>query len=195
MSALRSRLGDGEAGMTLIELLVAASMGVVLLGAVGAMLISAVRQQPNVSERSQSVTTARVVLERMTREIRNGLQVYEASPSKVAFETQVRRTACGAGGEEDPEDPAIHCRVTYSCSTSACVRFETLPDVAATGGGAVLVTGLQSGNVFNWEEEPSSEEESEITYIGATLRIPNPEGSGYLNISDGASLRTVILTG
>jgi type II secretory pathway pseudopilin PulG len=64
MSRLRRRLrsGDGEAGMTLIELLVAASMSVVLLGAVGSMLVSAVRDQPKVSERSQNVSTARWVL-------------------------------------------------------------------------------------------------------------------------------------
>ena len=31
------------------------------------------------------------------------------------------------------------------------------------------------------------------TYIGVTLRIPNPEGRGNLTISDGASLRNATL--
>lgn len=178
--------------MTLIELLVAASMSVVLLGAVGSMLVSAVRDQPKVSERSQNVSTARWVLERMTREIRNGITVYEASSSKIAFKTQVRRTACGGGLEEDASDPAIQCRVTYSCSTTACVRFETAPEVVPTGAGTTIVSGLQSSEVFNWERESAGEEA--IDYIGVTLRIPDPEGSGSLNVSDGAGLRTLSLT-
>ncbi len=94
-ASIRKR--DREAGLTLIELLVAAAMSVILVGAAGAMLISAVRNQPKLSKKTQNVTTARYVLERMTREIRNGIVVYSATGSKVAFKTRVRRSACGGG--------------------------------------------------------------------------------------------------
>jgi type II secretory pathway pseudopilin PulG len=194
MSRLRATFagGDREAGLTLVELLVAASMSVVLVGAAGSMMISAVRDQPKLSKKSQNISTARYVLERMTREIRNGVVVYAASGSEVSFRTRVRRTACGAGVEEDASAPAIQCRVTYSCTTTSCSRTETDPGVEGEAGTpATLVGGLDSSNVFSWSCNPEDacEKPGEITYLGVTLNMPNPEGSGDLTVSDGANLR------
>jgi len=196
-----SRLRSEEEGLTLIELLVASMMSVILVGAVGSMLISAVRSQPDLSERSQAVTTVRWVLERMTREIRNGTGVKEAAPSKVAFLASVRRETCGGAVESEAGQPSIQCRVTYSCTTTVCARAETAPLVPATGAGTTLVEGLGSGNVFTWACDPGDpcpagpgatpEELANVTYIGATLRIPNPDGGGNLTVSDGATLRTL----
>jgi type II secretory pathway pseudopilin PulG len=192
MSWLRRRLGtaDREAGMTLVELLVAASMSVIVVGAAGMMVISAVNRQPELSERSQNVSTARYVLERMTREIRNGVAVYEHSGTQVSFLASVRRTACGAGVEEEDGKPAIRCRITYVCSAGTCSRRETSLEQPDTGPTTAIVSGLGSDQVFNYA--PTFEEP---TYIGVTLNIPNPEGSGRLTVSDGASLRTLILAG
>ena len=95
MSRLLARIDGtarGEAGLTLVELLVASAMGVVLMGAVGTMVVGAMRAQPEVSKRSQNITTARWVLERMTREIRNGVVVDTALPNEVSFRTYLRRT-------------------------------------------------------------------------------------------------------
>lgn len=191
MSWVRKRLAaaEREAGMTLVELLVAASMSVVLVGAAGTMVISAVNTQPELSERSHNVSTARYVLERMTREIRNGVAVYEHSGSQVSFLASVRRTACGAGVEEEDDQPAIRCRITYVCTTTACGRRETSLEQPDTGPTTTIVSGLAGGEVFNYG--PTFEEP---TYIGVTLTIPNPEGSGTLTVSDGASLRTLLLT-
>lgn len=184
--------------MTLIELLVASMMSVILVGAVGSMLISAVRKQPDLSERSQAVSTARWVLERMTREIRNGTGVREASPSQIAFTTSVRREICGGSAEDEADKPSIQCRVTYTCTTTSCSRAETMPEVPATAPGTTLVSDLGgNGNVFNWTCDPGDACESaeEATYIGVTLRIPNPSGGGSLTVSDGATLRTLAYTG
>ncbi len=188
MSCLRRRLAgrDREAGLTLVELLVASAMSVILVGAACSMLISAVRAQPKVSEKSQAITTARYVLERMTREIRNGITVYSATGSKVEFKTRVRRKTCGGSAQEDPSMAAIECRVTYSCTTTACTRTETLPEVPGASGTPVLLVGnLDSDKVFNYEPSPPSTP----TYVGITLHIENPEGVGELTVTDGAGLR------
>ncbi|HEX3174332.1 MAG TPA: hypothetical protein VHQ43_08970 [Solirubrobacterales bacterium] len=178
---------DSEEGMTLIEMLVAATMSVVLVAAASSMLISAVRTQPKLSKRAQNISTARVALERMTREIRNGIAVYEASGSKVSFKTQVRTTSCGSGTASTAGQPAIQCRVTYSCTTTACTRTETAPEVTSGGTPVAIVSGLDSSKVFTYSPE------DEPTYIGVTLHIPNPEGSDDLVVSDGAGLRTLSL--
>lgn len=189
IAALRRRLParGGEAGMTLVELLVAAAMSVVIVGAAGSMLISAVRSQPKLSKKNQDITTARYVLERMTREIRNGVAVYqEPAPtgSQVSFLTRVRRTACGGQVPESASAPSIECRVTYRCTTAECTRTETAPETTSGGTPTTLVSGLDSSQVFNYE--PSAEEP---VYIGVTLHIANPEGEGDLTVTDGAGLR------
>ncbi len=195
MKGLRRRIAirDREAGLTLVELLVAAAMSVVVVGAASSMLISAVRSQPKLSKRAQNISTARYTLERMTREIRNGILVYEGSGSSVSFLTQVRRTACGAGVEEEPDVPAIKCKVTYECTTTTCTRTEAPPppEEGAAGAPTILISGLDSSSVFNFEPPTPSE----ATYIGVTLNIPNPEGRGDLTVSDGAGLRTRTLEG
>jgi type II secretory pathway pseudopilin PulG len=181
----RHRMSD-EAGLTLVELLVASAMSVVLVAAACSMLISAVREQPKLSKRAQEISTARYVLERMTRELRNGIVVYPgATGSKVEFKTRVRRSTCGGSLQEVPSTPAIECRVTYSCTTTACTRTETSPEVPGSSGTPIPVVGnLDSDNVFNYE--PSVEEPS---YVGITLHIENPEGKGELTVTDGAGLR------
>lgn len=181
----RLRLKD-ETGLTLVELLVASAMSVILVGAACSMLISAVREQPALSKKSQEISTARYVLERMTRELRNGIVVYPgATGSKVEFKTRVRRSTCGGSVQETPSVPSIECRVTYSCTTTACTRTETAPEVPGSSGTPIPVIGnLDSNKVFNYE--PSVEEPS---YVGITLHIENPEGEGELTVTDGAGLR------
>ena len=181
---------EREAGLTLIELLVAAAMSVVLVGAAGSMLISAVRTQPKLSKKAQNITTARYVLERMTREIRNGVRIESGNSSSVTFITRVRRAECGGAVEEDPAQPAIQCEVAYSCTGAVCTRTERAPG-SEGGTTTTIVEGLGSSSVFGYDP-PSA---PEATYVEVTLNISNPEGEGNLTVTDGASLRTPNLVG
>jgi prepilin-type N-terminal cleavage/methylation domain-containing protein len=186
----RLRLGGGEAGFTLIELLVASTMGVVVLGAVGSLVVSAMQEQPKISEKAQHISTARWVLERLTREIRNGVKVDRATASSVSFETYVRHTTCGGTTVLAETSPSIECEVTYTCSGSSCTRIEAAPGVY-TGTERTIFEGLNnSSSVFTYKPT-----ETDPTYIGVTLTIPSPSGgSSGLTVSDGASLRNAILT-
>lgn len=176
-----------EAGLTLVELLVASAMGVVLFGAVGSMVVSAMRSQPEVSGRAQNISTARWVLERLTREIRSGVAVDEATASKVSFRTYVRRASCG-GAAASSGAAAIQCQVTYSCTTTACSRTETDPGVFEGGTATTIFSGIDDSSVFTY-----SPDEEEPTYVAITLHIPNPSGPADLTVSDGASLRNATL--
>jgi type II secretory pathway pseudopilin PulG len=201
MKRLRARLGPPEAGLTLIELIVAAGMSIVLVAAASSMLISAVKHQPKLSKRAQDVSSARWVLERFTREIRNGVRVDKyGSSSTVSFVTQVRRTACGGATPLSSEKPAIRCQVTYQCTTTSCARIEANEGIY-TGTGTKVFEGIDSSEVFCYV--PSANPDPTIcgpagasppTYIGVTLRLPNPTGVGSLKISDGASLRNATLS-
>lgn len=173
--------------MTLVELLVASAMGVVVMGAVAMLVISTVRGQPKISAQAQNVTTARWVLERMTREIRGGATVVSKTPSKVSFVAYVRHTTCGGTTALASTAASIECLVTYECSTTACYRTEA-PKNSTTGTPRLIFSGINSNQVFSYAPN-----ETEPTYVKVTLRLPNPQGSGALTVSNGASLRNATL--
>jgi Tfp pilus assembly protein PilW len=182
---LENRLGGSEVGLTLVEMLVAAAVGVLVLGAASMMLISVVRTQPKISDRAEDASTARWVMERMTREIRNGIAVQPGSSvSTLVFTALVRSGSCGGSTALAASSSAIECKVTYSCNTTQCSRSETTP--ASTGGGTpvTIFTGISSDKVFSYS--PGIEGAS---FVGVTLRFPNPDGGGNFTISDGATLR------
>lgn len=204
MKRLRSRIAaGGETGLTLVEMLVAATMSVIVVGAAASMLISTVREQPQISKRAQNVSSARWALERIVHEVRDGIAVNAetATSSTVSFRTYVRRTSCGSGVVPAANALSIPCQVTYRCTTTACSRTEAAPGVE-TGVETTLFGGIDDAAVFCYV--PSSEPNPETcgpvdkkappTYIGVTLRIPDPEGSGGLKVSDGATLRNATLT-
>lgn len=205
-SALRRRLRayDGEAGITLVELLVASMMSVILVGAACMMLISAVRDQPAISKKTQNVTTARWQLERIIREIRNGVNVSTSTSSEVSFIASVRRVTCGGAVPTNPEAEAIKCRITYSCTGSSCTRSEATLDGNFVGAPTVALSGVgDPEGVFCFvpsaEPDPTecgpAQTESPPTYVGVNLEVPNPDGPGLLTISDGATLRTAAFAG
>lgn len=181
------RIREDEAGLTLIELLITATMGVVVMGAAVLIIISALRDQPKISQQATNVRTAQWVLARMTREIRNGVTVKEATASRISFETYVRHTTCGGTTALASSSPAIKCTVTYTCTTTSCSRVESPP--GSTSGTSIKVfSGINSNQVFSYGPNASAP-----TYVKVTLSLPNPGSSEGLTVSDGATLRNATL--
>lgn len=183
--------------MTLIEMLVAAMMSVIIVAASCAMLINAVRDQPVLSKKAQNVTTARYQLERMVRELRNGVVVESATPSSMTLVARVRRVACGGAPQTDPSAEPVQCKITYSCSGATCTRTE-FTSAGAPAGTSIAASGIGSTEVFCFvpsaSDDPTecgdAEEGVAPTYVGVHLEVPGPEGPGLLTISDGATLRS-----
>jgi Tfp pilus assembly protein PilE len=184
-STLKNR-GD-ERGFTLIELLWVATLTVLLVATMGMLVIVAARQQPRISDRAASIQEGRALVERFTREFREGV-VIEQSPvptaSQITFRTYVRSTACGESTELAPDQPAILCRVTYSCSGGTCLRAENTLTGPATDEPVVLVEGLAGDEIFSYAPHVSNPES-----VGVRLAFPAEGGDDAVTISDGASLR------
>jgi prepilin-type N-terminal cleavage/methylation domain-containing protein len=183
-----ARLRD-EGGFTLVELMVAMTLGVVVMGGVIFLLIGAMRSQPRLEKQGTNIQTARFVLERLTRELRNGIVVDKATASSVSFQTYVRHATCGVETTAASSVAATKCEVTFSCSSTSCTRTEAAPGVY-TGTAVTIFSGLNnSSSVFAYK--PSS---TYPTYVEITLKIPDPSGSGALTVSDAASLRNATLS-
>lgn len=187
----RTGLSD-EAGFTLIEMLVAMAMGIALLGVVGSLMISALKAQPRISEKSVNVQTARWVLERITGELRNGIVVNEAAPSSVSFQAYVRRTSCGGSEQPAPTAPSIKCQVTITCTTTpqACVRRQAAPGLVGQGTPETIFTGLSNASsVFDYSPNLTAP-----NYVKVTITLPDPSGGkDALTVSDSAILRNAVL--
>jgi hypothetical protein len=131
-------------------------------------------------------------LERLTREIRSGERIEVAEPSMVVFIAYERHSPCGSDTMLESGQPSIPCRVTYSCTTTSCSRNEAPPGSAAGSGTTqTLFSGINSSQVFSYQ--PNSIP-GEATYVRVTFHLPDPQGSGSLTVSDGASLRNATLS-
>jgi type II secretory pathway pseudopilin PulG len=174
-------LRRSERGFTLIELLVAATMGMVVIGGAVTVFIGAVRSEPRTASKVTAVQQGRVVTERITRELRQGLEVVDGSTaSQLSLVTYVKETCSGA-----PATQSQACLVSYSCGGEVCTRMVGAPDGSTTGPAVQVVSGLASTNVFTYS---ASDPEFGPDYVGIDLVFNTREG-GPVVVADGASLR------
>jgi type II secretory pathway pseudopilin PulG len=170
-----SKEGGRQDGFTLVEMLIAATMSIIVVGAATTMLISVMHREPAVSGRADQVGNARNAIESMTADFREGVKVAYASPSQIIVDT----TVCGQSGGE--------CSVSYTCAgettggTFECVREKD-------GQLSTAITGLASPDLFcyypNDEPESASPEarecgqvlnpsdpDQELTYVGIKIQF------------------------
>jgi Tfp pilus assembly protein PilW len=186
MESLKQRMRAlrRDEGVTLVELLLVAVLGVLVLGIGVMLLILAVRAEPRLSERAASIQQGRALMERLTREVRQGATVSVATPERLVFATFVKRASCGG----PTAATAIQCQVEYSCTSGACSRTER--NTNGTGGGAPvqLVEGLLSSSVFTYTPSATSPE-----YVRVRLAYPATDEQGEtedaVTLEDGVNLR------
>jgi Tfp pilus assembly protein PilW len=170
----------GEGGFTLPELLMASMLGLLVVGVAATMFVAAVRSQPNLNTKGIRITQARVLAERMVRELRQGRTVYTATATQLSFLTHLYNASCGSasGG---------FCRVTYTCTTGGtCTRVQAKPDGSSASSPATVVTGLANGNVFSYLTGSGG-----TNFVTVTFQYPAQNGGTGVKVSDGAALRGV----
>jgi Tfp pilus assembly protein PilW len=167
-----------ERGLTLIELLIAASVGLVVVGGAMTMFIGAVRSEPRTTSKVVAIQQARTTVERITRELRQGLEIPTATSTELAIVTYVKAATCGGA----TATTSIPCRVTYECSAGQCTRVVAQPNGSAPGPVVPVATDLASDSVFSYL--PSS---TDPTFVGVSLAVSS-DGEP-ITLSDGVALR------
>ena len=183
-----TRGARSEGGFTLIEMMIAMSMLIAILAIAVPLMTSAMRSEPELRERSANVQEARIVLDRLTREIREGVSVVTANPTTFAYRTYTRKSTCGGTAILPSGAPPTLCRVTYACASTTCTRSEAREDGSAPGPAVQFITGLQSSGIFTYTPA------ADPTFVQVSLVLPNPDGTGNLTIRDGATLRNATLS-
>jgi prepilin-type N-terminal cleavage/methylation domain-containing protein len=179
----RRRLAQAD-GFTLIELLLAASISLVVLGVGVGLMTTALQSQPKVAERASEIQQARVAMERLTREIRQGDSVVSASDTQFSLITQVNSATCGGA----TSDEARLCRITYTCSVGSCTRVEANPDGSGAAAPQIVVNGITTSSVFSYTPTAAAP-----TYIGVKLLFPSENGDDSVTLTDGVTMRNATL--
>jgi Tfp pilus assembly protein PilW len=182
-----------QSGYSMIELIIAAAMMLVVLGAVVSLLLSSMRAQPEITDRAHQIGEARNALEDLTVDIRQGFSAtYVDDPTRISLET-----ICD-------EAPTTRCTVEYDCN---------LPEAGGTFGCTrtvdsteeILVTGLASSNVFcvtpsTGDPESEAPKDSDCweesngeppTYVGVKIEFPAGEQDGNTVLEGGAALHNL----
>lgn len=167
-----------ERGFTLIELLVATALGLVVVGGALAMFVGGVRSEPRTASKVAAIQEARVALDRITRELRQGVEVDSPSQSQLEIVTYVKATSCNGA----PAASSIPCKVTYSCDGEVCTRTVAEPDGASPGPARLVVDGLVSTTVFDVEPAGTP------TYVGVNFVLASGDDDP-VTLGDGVALR------
>ena len=173
----RSRLARGlrktasqQAGISLIELLVAQTVFLLVLGAGLSMLDTQTKVAPRDRERAFAMREVQVGLSGMVRELRHAETVLFASPSR--FEVELTRNGAlrrvgykcdQAPAADDPGNP-------YDQSYLRCVRVEGPAGAAlpAYDTGRTVIDRVLAGTVFSYSPDSSNP-----TYVATTVKVPS----------------------
>jgi prepilin-type N-terminal cleavage/methylation domain-containing protein len=165
-----------QSGYTLVELLVAMSVGLVLLFSLLAFIERAARSQHATADRSEQLTQARTGFNRMVREIRDAayFKLLTSQTAEVATPIQSRGTASYSGNLR---------LVKYDCSVGQrCVRQEG-PVGGPLGPAATLFFDVQNADVFTPVPDFLNP-----NYVSIDLRIAVPHSASIV-LQDGVTLR------
>jgi hypothetical protein len=175
-----SKRGAGEAGYTLHELLIATAAFLVLMGGAMTVMVGSLRSEPRGSERAAEIQQARTLTDRITRELRQGATVLEATVGHLELITYVSSETCGGVAATT----ARSCRVSYDCEAGTCTRVESDADGTTSGAPTIETTGLSADPVFSYLPSAAS-----ARYVGVTFEFPAADGDDAVTLSDGVTLR------
>jgi Tfp pilus assembly protein PilW len=176
-----------EEGWTLVEMLVASGISLAVLGMTVPLITATMKNEPEVSGEALNIQRGRVAMERILRDVRQGIDVTTSTATQLSLTTYTRHSTCGGTGILAADSAPTTCQVTYTCTAGTCSRTEADPGVT-TGTAVRVVEGLASSNVFSYSP-PSGD----VIHVGVELRIPDPDGAGDLTLTDGVSLRNATL--
>jgi len=179
VSKAAARLRREERGLTLIELLIAAAVGLVVVGGALTMFVGAIHSEPRTASKTAAIQQARVAVDRITRELRQGIETVTTSPGQLAIVTYVKAATCGGA----TATTSIACEVTYTCSAGKCTRLVAPPNGIPPSPAVQVASGLTSTDVFSYYPPESTDP----SYVGVSLSFDS-EGQP-VTLTDGAALR------
>ncbi len=169
-----------ERGLTLVELLVAATLGLLVVGAALSMFLGGVRSEPRTAAKVAAIQQARTTLDRITRELRQGIGISGTpTANELSIVTYVKALSCGGAAAST----SIPCEVTYTCTTTSCTRVVAQPDGTAPSSPVQVADGLAGSSVFEYAPDATDPGYVGVEFVFAT------DGADPVTLGDGVALR------
>jgi type II secretory pathway component PulJ len=167
---VRRRLAE-EDGFTMAEVLLAFSIGLLIVGWAAMMFTSALRSQPGLSARDDAIRQGRITMERLVRELRQGEALETSAGDSWSSQVLSFRTFVHSANCADPTRACVR-RVTYTCTAGTCTRVEADPNTGVQGSPVLMASDLASSAVFEYRSDPSTEcaDPPAVTNEGVSIR-------------------------
>ena len=179
-------INGSERGYTIVELLVAMTLGIVVLGAVVSSYVSQLGSSGESVSRADSVRELIPGVDRMTREIRSATYVQITGGNQIDLQTPWRGGSTTSGIR----------RVVYLCASGKCTRDQGAAGLgsALSGSPTTVIDRVGNADVFT----PASGTFTGGTvatspYVTIKLDVEISEGSSgrQIQFNDGVTLRNV----
>jgi hypothetical protein len=183
MARVRNRVraaAADERGFTFPELIIATVMALLISAAGMSLLVSAQRNEPEISGRAAQVQQGRAMIDGLIRELRQGESITAASASGFEILTHVNSQTCGG----PPGPKATLCRVYYSCGSTTCTRTERNADGTGSAPSETVVRGITGPSLFTFAPDAI-----DPTYVGVNIVFPQDDGSESVTLRGGTSMR------
>ena len=151
VATLRARCprAAGDSGFTLIELVVAMSILLVVVGSLTGALISATNSEADLNNRFQAQTQARIALTKLTREIHCANQIQDSAgsaltPTNVSGITVTLPAGCPTGGAS-----AVTVRWCTAANGSTYDLYRYAGGGCGSAGGVRWASSLVNSTPFS----------------------------------------------
>jgi type II secretory pathway pseudopilin PulG len=171
--------GSGAAGYALVELLVVASLLVIVLGAILALGETTQRIAPKESERAHVIREAQVGLHRMTRELRHAYQELPTAPAPTVSGSTIQATVRGGVYGSSPKTVRYDCDEPHPTDSAytRCLRQEY--SGGSWSAGELVIDRVLNGTAVFAATPPD--------YVRATVEV-----AARGNLKDGYDHRVIL---
>jgi prepilin-type N-terminal cleavage/methylation domain-containing protein len=180
------RTTTGEAGFSLIELIVVMAMLSVALGSILTVVERTTRLSNDDRERSESIRSAQVELDGVIREARQAFRVNASTASKLDISLHRAGVTRRVIFDCSVMHPTLN---TPTTPTRRCTRQEMLPDGTLTAA-RVVVDRIRTTNVFAYTPATGATEHVEVNVeVPASGERRGPGFKHLIRLHDGFGVR------
>lgn len=191
-AAVRRRLA-AQAGFTLLEVLVAATLSIVVVGGPLAFIIVSINQQNGASSRTVAAQQAEIGLERLARDLRSAIQLTAVSGTPLGV------TVSSSGTPKVTQIafsiPTPNAVTTAQSVTWRCTDGGSCTRQLGSAAAASEITGVTSTTLTTSSGAALALPATNPDYIGITLNLQVTSQLGLNGVARGASNPIVVQTG
>lgn len=133
----------GDAGLTLVELLIATALGLVVLGAVSGLMISSQKTESRNAEWASAIAEGRTGLARMTHDIRQAYDIQSTTFNSIDFYASIGGKSWEIEYDCDVEQPGT----TFNECVRRAAEFEDgKPPSSLPSAGEPVIRNVLNGS-------------------------------------------------